>query len=518
MKLLSRQWPRLPVQIAHLVWALVLVVFGYYGWVYAVNASALLSFPFDYDQGEGYDANSGLVLATGGWIYNDNSLPPYYSSNYPPVYSAVVALALGFVEDPLLAGRMVSLVATILVSLLLARTAWERSGSFLAAAVAPLLFLASNYVYHVTPLARVNALALLLGMAGCYCTGRVGWIGQGRPTIPQKNWLAGGVVLLLLALYTKPTTVDAVLAALMFLAIAASIRLAVLAAVVLGAVGLVVFGALELYSGGFFFVNVVVGNANPFSVAQSAAYMENFAALHMGVLFLGAVDLARAWRWRQLDIWHLYLGTSLLMAVGAGKWGAGESYFLGPVAVASLLAASTIGQLLRQSRLALEVSLAGVLLAQAVLFVHGPATALAPGLRDRGFQAWALGWQPDARDVEAGYRIVAYLKKFRGPVLSEDPTFALRAGKTIIGNATHLRNLHEAGYWDHASLVAEIAARRYDFVVLDAQLYPVPVLEAVGRYYYLYDVVSTNARRYLVFAPGERGAERVHPDPFGGKS
>ena len=70
--------------------------------------------------------------------------------------------------------------------------------------------LASTYVFHTTPLARVNALALLFALAGLPAAyGRGIWVGQ-----------VGAVALFLVALFTKQTTIDAVAAGLLVMLVA----------------------------------------------------------------------------------------------------------------------------------------------------------------------------------------------------------------------------------------------------------------------------------------------------------
>src|SRR5439155_14381833 len=177
-----------------------------------------------------------------------------------------------------------------------------------------------------------------------------------------------------------------------------------------------------------------------------------------------------------------------VMAVAAGKWGAGESYFLGTLAAACILAAGPIGRLLegedpswrrelerrwQQRRAALgalalrtpgfirssrarglgrgssttRYALATVLLLQAVVLAHGPLSDVVGWLPDRGFQAALLGSSPSERDQLAGEEIASVLRASALPVLAENPSVAMVAGKPIVGNATHLRNLQAAGLW-----------------------------------------------------------------------
>ncbi len=122
-----------------------------------VQASAhLVAFPFDFDQGEGYDAWSGWLLATGHWPYTDNESFPYYSSNYPPVWSWLVSIPMRWTGPGLAAARGVSVVAAGLAAVLVGLAARRQSGSVLAGFLAAGFFLASPYVFHTTPLARVN--------------------------------------------------------------------------------------------------------------------------------------------------------------------------------------------------------------------------------------------------------------------------------------------------------------------------------------------------------------------------
>ena len=94
------------------------------------------------------------------------------------------------------------------------------------------------------------------------------------------------------------------------------------------------------------------------------------------------------------------------------------------------------------------------------------------------------------------------ISKARGPALSEDPSFSVAAGKPLVGNATHLRNLYKSGLWDPTPMVNDLRAHKYAIVVLDAALYPEPVLTAIGQSYFLDRTVRINGATYQVFLPG----------------
>jgi len=475
------------------LWAVALAGLLFYLLVYVAHTANLAAYPYDLDQGEGYDLNSGWLLAQGRPIYTDNSRFPYYSSNYPPVYSALLAPILAQAGRTLAAGRLLSAAAALLTTLLIGVIVRRQTGNGVAAVTAALLFISSTYVFHTTPLARVNALALLFALAGVACC-----LGRGIA------WIVGAVVLFLLALFTKQTTIDAVAAGLLALALR-DMRVGLLAGVVIGFVGGIGLLVLDTVHQGAFWLNVVVGNVNPFDAQQAVDYYVNFLQLHLIVVLLAGWEAARAVRARSVGALELYWLLSLVLAVSVGKWGAGESYFLAPVAASVVLTGQAIARLHRESvrRAWLLAAVGSLLIVQVGLFVHGPLYRLGPLFADRGAQASVLSRWPGAPEVGAAAELVELLRKAEGPVLLEDPSYGLAAGKEVVGNATHLRNLYQAGAWAPDNLVNDLRDRRFSWVVLNAELYPEPVLAAIGRYYYLYETYEVNGTTQQVFAPGE---------------
>ncbi len=474
-----------------------LALLALYAFFFVQFAARLIAFPYDLDQGEGYDAWSAWLVNLGQLPYTSNASYPYYSSNYPPLWSYLVSIPMAWTGPGLAPARAVSTVAALLAALAIGLAARRLARSGLAGVLAGGLFLASPYVFHTTPLARVNGTALLFALVGLSLLA-----GASRRAVLL------GTLALLAALFTKQTTLDAVVAGFAFLLVVRP-RLGLAAGALLLGLGAAGVGALALATGGAFWLNVVAANANPFDLGQAAWYLRNFTALHAAVLALAVVEslfLARGSAWSP---WLFYFPAALAMALTVGKWGAGESYFLGAVAAASVLAGAGAVRLLRlgahgspRQRGATGVLVGGLLVAQGLAFAHGPLSEAIPWLPDRGPQAAYLGRAPTAEDRRAGDEIVSVLRRFDGPVLSEDPSFAVAADRGVVANATHLRNLYQAGLWDATGLVADIQAKRYDVIVLNAELYPEPVLAAIGRWYYQARTVRVNGSTYRVFFPG----------------
>lgn len=502
-------------------WLLVGLWLAFYLVVYGLYAYALVRFPFDYDQGEGYDVNSAWALAQGLPIYASPDQYPFYSSNYPPLYSLLLAPLVGVFGPRLALGRLLSLVAVAVIAAVIFRAVQIETGRWRPALFAALLFFASPYVYHVTPLARVNALMVALGLAAVYVLGRT----ADAKSATGRQWLALGGALLLAALYTKQMAVDAVAAALLYLALR-DLRLGL----ALGSAVLLVGGAfylgLDWLTAGGFSLNVLWANANPFRWDQAVAYYRNFLAIHpLLVVAALAVILGRLRRGlRGLSVFSLYFLAALVVALGTGKWGAGESYFLAAIAAGCVLLGvalawvearlDELGAAAGSSRApgrrsavaggALACLVFVALFAQLRLFWHGPWSWPEWGAYDRGLQAAVLGRLPTAADSAAGRRIAGYVATATGDVLCEESAFALAARRLVLGNATQQRNLYEAGRHDPSALVSRLERREVGVVVLNAQQYPSPVLAAIGQNYYVVEVVEMNGFRYLVMLPGGR--------------
>ena len=89
------------------------------------------------------------------------------------------------------------------------------------------------------------------------------------------------------------------------------------------------------------------------------------------------------------------------MALGVGKWGAGESYFLSAIVAASVLG-GRLASMLAEAGGPLSRLVAVLLLVQCLVSAHGEVSSLIPPLPDRGLQAAALAAEPGSVDRRRG--------------------------------------------------------------------------------------------------------------------
>ena len=133
---------------------LALLAFVGYFVVYNMYAVALFRFPFDYDQGEGFELMDTVLFSQGEWPYRDNDSYPFYSSNYPPLFHVVIVPLVWAFGPQYWTGRLVSYLGTLITAAAIGYAVQKAGKRWWLSLLAGLAFLASNYVYHVGPLFR----------------------------------------------------------------------------------------------------------------------------------------------------------------------------------------------------------------------------------------------------------------------------------------------------------------------------------------------------------------------------
>jgi hypothetical protein len=520
--------------------ALALVALLFYFVTYLVYARSLFAFPFDYDQGEGFELYDAIRLARGENIYLDNAQYPFYASNYPPVYRLILAPLVALFGPHIWVGRALTFATSLVLGgliVLAARRLWVAEahtptplGTILLPAFAGLAFFAANYVYHIGPLARAHLPMVMFAFAGLLC------LDVALAAKPSARWAALGVALLVTAGFTKLQAVDALAAGFGYLLLRQPrwcLRALLISAFVTAAIVL----ALNVATQGQFWLNVVLANVNEYDIAVTwQTYGQWFrlqaVLIVCSTLYVGW-DAARALRARSLQpitIWSLYFVTGSAMGLLTGKWGAGPTYLIASIAASCVCTVGLLGRLwgalAQSSRAALWRSalalLTGVLfLAQSALNVHLPtsgrlfgAVARLIGVADApssyppypyydsaGFTQ--LGHLLDPADAAAGWAIVEIIRAVDGPVWSEEAMFTLLAGKDVVTNPTQLLNLWKAGLLDTSQMIAMIEQRAFGAVIFRALFYPDDVKEAIFRNYYWAHRFTMNGFEYWVLLRAE---------------
>jgi len=538
------------------------ILIGYFV-IYLVYARSLLAFPFDYDQGEGFELYDAIRLARGENIYLDNAQFPFYSSNYPPVYRLMLVPLIWRFGPHLWVGRLVAFAASLAIGLLIflaARRSWQREAADqptagrLVAVLIPLLaalaFFAANYVYHVGPLARAHVPMVMFAFAGILCLEAAFKEGQPQAARPVSTRSASyaflGVALLLVAGFTKLQAVDALVAGFTYLLIRRPgwfVKALASGALVTGAIVL----AANAATGGQFWLNVVLANVNEYDIAVTWQTYGQWFRLQGVLIVCSALhvlwDLLRAARARSLQpimIWSLYFVASSAMGMLTGKWGAGPAYLIAAIAASCVCTASLLARLWglpmgdRGSRARplpaglqpvafrpLVALLAATLFClQAALNVHLPTSGRVFGTVARvigvaGLSSYPpypyydsvgftqLGHLLDPADAANGWAMVEMIRGVQGPVWSEEAMLTLLAGKDVVTNPTQLLNLSRNNMLDTSQMIALIEQRAFGAVIFRALFYPDDVKEAIFRNYYWARNFKMNGFDYWVLLPAQ---------------
>ena len=526
----------------------VLTYVGYLG-IYVHYAVELFGWPFDYDQGEGFELNDAILYSQGEWPYRENGSFPFYASNYPPLFHLLIVPLLPVFGPRLIAGRLLSFFATLVTAATIAfvvrRNIDRQQGDWMNVWFIPALsglgYLASNYVYQIGPLCRMHMTLVMFETLSIALIA-----GFEHPRHGRRNLILG-LAMLFCAGYTKQTAVFTVAAALSYILLR-NIKKALLSGVGLATVAGVVFLLINVATDGQWWTNIIQANVNEFDYRQTLFLFRQWLDLHTLFVLLGAGYLIYELFWDRLSAYSLWFFFALGVGALSGKWGAGFGYFTTATAAACLTSGLALGRLRERDwasdigalntigrngmRWALVVLIPLLYLLQAPRMLHLPTSGavFAPLSRVLGVDdqlAYGsgenlapshcapvpyhdtmgytqLGHPLSSEDFAAGERIMDHVRATEGPIFSEEAMFSILADKPVVTNPTQLLNLHNNGMLDASEIVEQINQEAFDLVIFRAQFYPPPVLEAIGQNYQPVDHVCMNGFTYHLLWPTRR--------------
>lgn len=524
---------------------LALLAFVGYFIVYNLYAVALFRFPFDYDQGEGFELMDTVLFSQGEWPYRDNDSYPFYSSNYPPLFHVITVPLVWAFGPEYWTGRLVSYLGTLITAAAIGYAVQKAGKRWWLSLLAGLAFLASNYVYHVGPLFRQHMFMVMFETVAVVYLARTIEKEEADGRFYNKRLLV--VMLLLLAAgYTKQLAYATVAAVFIFLFLRQPKR-AILWAVPFAAVTGLIFLWINVATDGYWFLNTVTANINPFVPGQAEGLFRQWFKLHTVLTVTAVLFAVYQLYFDRLSVYSIWFVVAVANSVTAGKWGAGESYFATAIAASCILTGLAFNRLLTwsqqkdgssrifnlqspQTHFALMMAIPLLFLFQARQMFHMPThtpalTAIAnalgypsevmiapqtscsaprdpepiPYIDSAGVSL--LGRLPTAEDTAAGMEITELILQGETAAFSEDAGFNFQAGRDIITNPTQLLNLYNNNQVDLTDMLAMLNAQAFDTIVLRAQFYPPPVLDAIGQQYQTTDLVQMNGFVYCIMRP-----------------
>jgi hypothetical protein len=521
--------------------AIALVVLLLHFCIYVYYSLSLLHFPFDYDQGEGFELVDTLYLSEGKSPYRSNDTYPFYASNYPPLYHVILIPFAWIFGAEYWYGRLVAFLGTLVTAAAIAYGVYRGERQQDIALLMGLAFLASNYIYHIGPLFRQHYFMVMLETLAVVTLATMFDLPDRKS---QDRRLIWGLFLLLLAGYTKQLAMFTCIAVFAWLFIRHP-RRAILAGIGFGLAAGVVFLILNILTGGEWYTNVIAANVNQFIPSQFTGLARQFIRLHWTLLLMAGLLAAYELYFARLSLYSVWFVVTLASTVGSGKWGAGDSYFASGLAATVILAGIFISRTLNRSWVFPENYLSravqrmrinpsanilypiGQIICLVLVIVYGftvikiptsgavfeplsEALGIAPKPGHRYPLYDAAGWTPgyatighlpSQADIDAGWQIVERIRATDKPVLSEEAGFSLQAGRDAITNPTQLKNLYDNDLLDPSELVAMIEDHGFGMIIFRARFYPDPILAAVDDAYYPKEVIPMNGFQYELWYP-----------------
>jgi hypothetical protein len=528
---------RLAFVATRLLIGLALAAFTGYFIVYAIYAFALFQFPFDYDQGEGFELMDTLLFSQGQWPYRNIDEYPFYSSNYPPVFHLAVVPLVWLFGPEYWTGRLVSYLATLVTAAAIGYGVHCESGGRRPwlSLLAGLTFLASNYVYHVGPLFRQHMFMVMLETLAVVLVALV-VARQERSGRRDTRGLLVVMLLLLLAGYTKQLAYATVAAVFISLFLR-SPRRAVVWAVPFAAVTGLIFLWINAATNGQWLTNSITANLNPFIQEQAIGLFRQWIRLHTVITVVAVLMALYQLYFERLSVYAIWFVAAVVNSVSAGTWGAGESYFTTAIAASCILTGIAFHRALDRSEkwdwrlhTAVVAFIPLLFLIQAdKMFhmpTHTPTLRAVAGALGKPTEVWVapqtscsaprppeaipyvdavgatlLGRPPNAADTAAGIAIAELARQGSTAAFSEEAGFNLYLGRDVVTNPTQLLNLYQAGAVDLSEMLAMLDSQAFNTVIFRAQFYPAPVLDVIGQRYETRHLIQMNGFVYCIMRP-----------------
>jgi hypothetical protein len=430
---------------------------------FLLRLGEILRSPWSRDYGEGCVLAMQQLLWEKGNYFTSYTDYPFVHGNYPPVFLALSLPSWWLLGPNLLAPRLVSVAATLALLLTIFALLRRLGAGKTTALAAVLLVPVPWFVQTWAPLARVDMLACLLSVLGLLV----------QEKVDERRGLLryAALPLFWLAFFTKQSALLAPAAVFLHgLLIAPRRRRTLLDLFVFSAGLVLLLGLLLLASDGLAWRHLV-----PFTAAATyewdrmmklgGDFLVLAGPLLAVVVALCAVAPRRLQTGRE-GRYAIYVALNLLAIVTVAKAGAAQNYLIEP-----WVALVILSLLLLDRAAATRPDLRALVPAVALVAL------VVAGLADREKLQKRLA--PTAGvDAAEFAELTVTLKAARGPVLSENLSAVVLAGKPVLVEPFGLGLISARGLAHPEQVVADCRALRFAVVVYEFRLRDIPGLDA----------------------------------------
>ena len=310
------------------VWLWLLVAFLLYRLVkYLLYAFDHITFPFDYDAGEGLILSRAWILAQGGNVYSPITEEPYFVMNYPPVFEGLVALLIKVFGPGHWIGRILSVMSALLAGHFISGIVRNTTQRALPGVFAGLLFFGSCWLTTWSVLSRIDVFGLMCVLAGLMVMTRA-------MKTNKAILVIAGALLFSLALFTRQSYIAAPLAcALTYMSSSRKTpeakrghKLLFLSVMILFPA--IIFAVLTWITNGEFYRHSVIYTMGDFDFGNFVRWMKEFINMHGVLVGISLVYALVCWRKKRHGMLVLFWWLALAVSLTAGKEGSSINYFL----------------------------------------------------------------------------------------------------------------------------------------------------------------------------------------------
>jgi len=403
-------------------------------------------FPYQLDYGEGPILQLALRIVRGQGLYPPlNADYPYAIASYLPFYYLLSAAGVWLAGPSFVGGRLISLLATLVVALSTGLIVWDHTKHRFASLATGGVILAIPVFLVWSTLMRVDMVALACSIAGFYLFTR----GRRGP----------GIVLFALGVFTRRTNITAIFVAFVGLALQRKWRQLVVWALAQGAlIAALVVGAMLVTKGTMYeqlrwHTSTSLGKQWSWDqVLLLISIAGRNWPVYFAVSAVGAAwCLARA-RHRVLFIYFL---TACAVYLTSGRVGSTFNYFLEPLAVGTVMAGVCMAEL---------AQLKSKAAARAGFLAMAGALALQMVWTDGHLRYTISLLRPEA-SLRDSRHVVERLRESPGMVLCEDVGLIELAGKETPLDPFEFTQLARAGAIKPEPVYEDVRQGRFSLVV-----------------------------------------------------
>lgn len=451
---------------------------------YAMQSYNYLDHRYEVNLFESHDFGVAYHLYQGDSIYPDMQEYPFLENPYTPVYFVLSALAFHLYEPSIPVGRLVSILASVVIFALIFWIVFRHGGSIPLALFAASLPVTSPYFFDLSGLLKVDTLTIAFAVAGLAVVNK---------TTKSAVWAS---LFFVLAMYTKQSAISAPAAAFIYYLIY-NRKAALILFLMMASIGGGLFLMLNWITEGHFYNHVIVYTAEPgfHWPFLKRFYMGLFINQQWGFLLFGLVALC-FW----MPLWGLYAVISVLAAMSIAKVGAYWNHFMEPYVAVSICVGLVLWVLAKKHSL-LQL---GALLYLGGWFLWGQDV----------IKQFDIGEKDPAQNFYTQQTISDIVAQTKGEVLSEYSSYVLYNNRPFHMHAQTLLFLKRI--WDKRLVTQDINNKKFDLIISKTTMKPL-IGEEIGKHYKKALSLSDNKGvhgigRWELYIPLHHAIESVYPD------